>query len=161
MMAASLNFDRVPQSLRSRDQWVLWNLAERDGKPTKIPVQADGAAAKSNDPKTWATFATVREAFGRGGFTGIGFMFSAADAFCGIDLDGCRDPQTGRFRNGRGKSSSSLPVTLKSHRRKPASRFSAVRNRHSAAAKNSRSTRLTFVTSRRPSRYTTSFATLL
>jgi hypothetical protein len=94
-MTDALNFDRVPQALRGRPQWVLWQLAERGGKPTKIPVRLDGTMAKANDPTTWDEFDTVREAFDPPKHAGVGFVFSADDPFCGIDLDGCRDPQTG------------------------------------------------------------------
>jgi putative DNA primase/helicase len=33
----------------------------------------------------------------RGGFDGVGFVFSSADPFFGIDLDACRNPQTGEL----------------------------------------------------------------
>lgn len=88
-------FDRIPSQLQDARQWLLWRLEERDGKPTKLPVQPDGRPAKSNDPSTWTDFATVRAAFAAGGFSGPGFVFSADDPFYGIDLDGCRDPKTG------------------------------------------------------------------
>lgn len=91
----AIHFDRIPPSLRERDQWILWRLGERDGKETKLPAQADGSMAKSNDPATWTTFDKARAAYGAGGFTGLGFVFAEDDPFYGIDLDGCRDPETG------------------------------------------------------------------
>jgi len=51
--------------------------------------------AKSNDPQTWSTYAQACAVLARGGYSGLGFMFAADDPFCGIDLDGCRDPATG------------------------------------------------------------------
>lgn len=92
----TINTDRIPAALKALDQWVLWTLAERDGKPTKIPLQKDGAAAKSTERSTWTDFATAWDAFQTGQFTGIGFCFSAKDDLCGIDLDGCRNPETGK-----------------------------------------------------------------
>lgn len=92
---SEIKFDNIPAALRNVDQWVMWSIVERDGKPTKIPFQVDGTAAKSNEPETWTTFAAVREAFATGKFTGIGFVFTADDPYIGIDLDGCRDPKTG------------------------------------------------------------------
>jgi replicative DNA helicase len=90
-----INFACVPEELRCLNQWVLWINSERDGKSTKVPVQLGGHGAKSNDPKTWTTFASVKEGCMDGGIAGIGFMFSKDDPYCGIDLDGCRDPKTG------------------------------------------------------------------
>lgn len=51
--------------------------------------------AKSNDPATWTSFDLVQSAYDPERFAGIGFMFSESDPFCGIDLDGCRNPETG------------------------------------------------------------------
>lgn len=90
-----IEFDKIPPPLRDCPQWVLWSIAERDGKQTKLPVQASGQMAKSNDPATWTDFDTAAERCAIGNFAGVGFMFSADDPFCGIDLDGCRDPETG------------------------------------------------------------------
>lgn len=91
-------FDRIPEAMRQRDQWVLWKLAQRkDGdKSTKLPFQTNGMMASSTGPETWASFAAVCEAYKRGGgYSGIGFVFQDDDEFCGIDLDGCRNPETG------------------------------------------------------------------
>jgi hypothetical protein len=88
-----VNLSRVPAALRERRQWVLWKAGERDGKLTKLPYQSGGAMAKSNDPATWADFDEVVSALE--GAAGIGFVFSEADPFVGIDLDGCRDTESG------------------------------------------------------------------
>lgn len=87
--------DDIPGELRSRPQWVCWRLVPREPKPTKVPVSArTGRAASSTDPATWAPFdAAVR--FAREHKLGIGYVFSGEDPFVGIDLDKCRDPQTG------------------------------------------------------------------
>src|SRR5580698_7764443 len=89
--------ENVPTELIACQQFVVWRNEERDGKSTKVPYNArTGALAKSNDPSTWSTFAEAQSAFERGGWAGIGFVFSPDDEFCGIDLDGCRDPETGK-----------------------------------------------------------------
>lgn len=83
-------FDNIPEELRSLPQWVLWK-AERN---TKVPYQASGYEAKSNDPTTWTTYEAARAAFEAGGFSGIGLMFADGGGLFGIDLDDCiRDGQ--------------------------------------------------------------------
>jgi putative DNA primase/helicase len=83
--------DHVPRCLRDLPQWVLWKLAERGGKPTKVPMSAtNGWAASSTDPSTWSTYqqASAR-AMGSKTYQGVGFVFTEGDPFCGIDLDDC------------------------------------------------------------------------
>lgn len=92
-----MSLEKVPHDLRELPQWIVWKTVERDGQKTKLPFQTSGAAAKSNDSKTWATFSQAFFALKRGDYSGVGFMFAAGDPFCGIDLDGCRDPETGKY----------------------------------------------------------------
>ena len=82
-------FPAVPAELKTMPQWVVWRTAVRDGKPTKIPYQVNGVTAKTNDPSTWTDYQTVCQHAHR--FDGIGFVFSAEDPLCGIDLDDCLD----------------------------------------------------------------------
>lgn len=90
-----INFDNIPRALRERKQWVLWKLVERDGNVTKVPFSVHGPTAKTNSADSWGTFDEAVKVYQKGGFAGIGFVFADADPFCGIDLDGCRDPDTG------------------------------------------------------------------
>ena len=82
-----MSFERIPAELRELDQWVLWRAEARDGKHTKVPyrVRESFVRASSTDPTTWASFeqaiATAHLA------DGIGFVFTEADPFCGVDLD--------------------------------------------------------------------------
>ncbi len=85
----------VPEDLRRWHRWVLWKHVVRDGWPTKMPYQVGGAPASSNNPSTWAPFEDVLDVYERGGYDGIGYVFAADGEFCGIDLDGCRDSETG------------------------------------------------------------------
>lgn len=87
MIGCGVNQDGIPQELKARPQWVL-----RRGK---VPFQVSGVPAKADDPTTWANFETVWAAYQAGGFDGIGFEFSEDCPYVGIDLDGCRDPETG------------------------------------------------------------------
>lgn len=97
-------FDAIPPELKALPQWVGWRFVWRagtGGKPgawTKAPQRADGKGpAKSTDPTTWATFDQARASVKRLGFDGIGFVFSSEDQYFGVDLDKCRDKDTGEL----------------------------------------------------------------
>jgi hypothetical protein len=82
----------VPAELRERNQWVVWRLEQRKDKPTKVPYSPiSERRAKSTDPQTWSAFAQACEAYEQGRYAGLGFVFSAADPYVGIDFDGCVD----------------------------------------------------------------------
>ena len=86
----------VPNEFVNVDQWICWREEERDGKPTKIPVAPEtGAFASSTDPETWTDFETAVEYVRSDEADGLGFVFTDDDPFVGIDLDDCRDPETG------------------------------------------------------------------
>ncbi len=88
----------IPEEMRRRPQWVVWKLEQRDGKPTKIPYIAGGVGrASSTDSLTWRTFEEAAQALETGRYSGVGFVFSSGDPYCGIDLDKCRDPETGEI----------------------------------------------------------------
>ncbi len=82
-------FERIPEELRNTPQWVVWKAEMRGGRATKVPYQVNGKLAQSNNPKTWSSFSVAVDFFKKGGYTGIGFMFSKKDAFVGIDIDHC------------------------------------------------------------------------
>ena len=91
--------ENIPGQLTERPQWVCWRLEERGGKQTKV-LYTPGTErrAKSNDLMTWRTFEEALAACGAGepvAYDGIGFVFCSADPFVGIDLDGCRDSESG------------------------------------------------------------------
>lgn len=81
--------------LAAHRQWVCWKLGERDGKPTKLPMQPNGFAADTTKPHTWATFDECQAGVVKHKFNGIGFVFRDGQGLVGIDLDKCRDPATG------------------------------------------------------------------
>src|SRR5215208_7969845 len=90
--------ENIPEELRQRPQWVVWKLEKRPGddKPTKIPYIAGGVGrAKSTDLMTWRTFEEALQALGTGRYSGVGFVSCSADPFVGVDLDDCRDPESG------------------------------------------------------------------
>jgi NrS-1 polymerase HBD domain/AAA domain/Winged helix-turn-helix DNA-binding len=86
----SAPFDNIPAELRERDQWVLWESQTRDGRQTKVPLVADqsGRLASTTNASTWRPFELARGAAARQGL-GLGFVFTADDPYCGVDLDEC------------------------------------------------------------------------
>lgn len=80
--------------LKEVPQWVIWKYLERDGKRTKPPYDpATGNEARSNDPATWGTIAEAWAAKRKYDGAGVGFMFH--QDYIGVDIDKCRDPETG------------------------------------------------------------------
>ncbi len=94
MITASLS---VPGELKQLNQWVLWRYEVREGKKTKVPNQPDGKMASTTDNKTWSSLKVVLDAYSTGRYAGIGFVVTAADNFCGVDLDHCRNSETGEI----------------------------------------------------------------
>ena len=86
----------LPTALIEYDQWICWREQERDGKPTKVPITPrSGEFASSTDEQTWTSFDDALEYAETGNADGIGFVFTDDDPFVGVDLDDCRDPDTG------------------------------------------------------------------
>jgi hypothetical protein len=86
--------------MKALDQWVFWKSTIRDGKPTKIPVEVkSGKAAKSDDDATWCDFISAHNKFDDKKWQGVGFVFKKGCGITGIDLDGCRDPLTGKVED--------------------------------------------------------------
>lgn len=84
----------VPADLLGLAQWVCWRYEMRDDKRTKVPYNAvTGKRADSTKPATWTTFTQARDAYLRDGHDGLGFVF--AGELVGIDVDDCRDAETG------------------------------------------------------------------
>jgi hypothetical protein len=82
-----MGIEMIPNEMKSLNQWVCWSLVERQGKKTKLPINPHtGKLAKSDDPATWASYEQALAASKN--FNGIGFVFTASDPFCGIDMDG-------------------------------------------------------------------------
>ncbi len=88
-----------PEDLRRLDQWVCWRLEEAGrAKPAKVPyTPGTTTRADTTDSATWGSFeaATAHAARDRG--LGVGFVFSSADGFVGVDLDHCRNPDSGEL----------------------------------------------------------------
>ena len=89
------DLDNIPSELKVFPQWVCY-------RPDKIPVNPKtGGNAKADDPETWGEFdQAVRhwQTHEGSGIAGIGFEFSPGDPYAGVDLDKCRNPETGELR---------------------------------------------------------------
>lgn len=73
----------IPSELQDRVQWVLWDKK-------KHPLRPNGQLASTTDPTTWSTLETCLNALNTSKrFQGIGFVFTDADPYVGIDLDEC------------------------------------------------------------------------
>lgn len=83
--------DKIPEKLRDLKRWLCWKEEKRDGKPTKVPYQTDGSLASSTDADTWTDFDTALAAVKD--FDGVGIALG--EGLSGIDLDKCRNPDTG------------------------------------------------------------------
>jgi putative DNA primase/helicase len=88
-----------PGELGEHDQWLLWRWGkDRAGKPTKLPVNPHtGELASSTNLATWGSYEVAVAACDIFGYPGIGFVFRSDDPYCGVDLDDCRDPETGEI----------------------------------------------------------------
>ena len=88
--------ENIPEELRQRPQWVVWKLVPGDKRDDKVPYIAGGVGkASTTDLMTWRTLEEAVQAFEAGRYDGVGFVFSSGDPFAGVDLDDCRDPETG------------------------------------------------------------------
>jgi putative DNA primase/helicase len=89
--------ENIPEELRLRPQWVM----HKD----KVPYIAGGVGkASSTDSLTWRSFEEAAKALESGRYDGIGFVFSSGDPFAGVDLDNCRDPESGELKEWAAKT---------------------------------------------------------
>jgi putative DNA primase/helicase len=91
--------EAIPARLRERDQWLAWRGELRDGRMTKVPyrIAYPSQCASVDDPATWGAFLDAIDAQScpELRLDGIGYVLTSADALVGIDLDHCRDRETG------------------------------------------------------------------
>ena len=91
------DFNSVPQEMRAVPHWVA--------RVDKIPINPNSLyGASATDKASWGTFEQATAAIGKKAkakavqgkaCNGIGFELSAP--YCGIDIDHCRNPQTGEL----------------------------------------------------------------
>ena len=87
----------IPESLKRENRWVVaWYPEGRSGHPPKTPFRGDipTETASSTDPATWTTYEIASDTVARHpGQLVLGFVLGGG--FVGVDLDKCRDPETG------------------------------------------------------------------
>ena len=83
-----LRAENIPGELKARPQWVVWKAV--GDKLDKVPYSVrNDCRASSTDLMSWSTFEENLEAYRNGEYAGVGFVFSSADPYTGIDLDNC------------------------------------------------------------------------
>jgi primase-polymerase (primpol)-like protein len=88
--------ENIATRLCERDQWLLWRLESVDDRVKKVPYSAHTSRkADVTDKRNLAPYHAVLAAYRTGGWAGIGFVPLPEDDLAGIDLDHCRDPETG------------------------------------------------------------------
>ena len=88
----SIDANKIPDDLKSLDNWVLWkcDIRKQGDKYalSKVPYQINGKTqASSTDPKTWSSFENIIK--NKRENLGLGFVFSPDNDILGIDIDNC------------------------------------------------------------------------
>jgi len=88
-VAVPVNADAIPGELKARRQWVLWRYTwkTKEQKWDKPPLQISGRLARTNEPRTWTTFAAAICQYRTGKYDGIGYVPTEVDGFVFLDLD--------------------------------------------------------------------------
>lgn len=84
----------APEELKKLHQWGCWRTETVKDRPTKLPYRSDGGGkASTTDLVTWSSYEAAIKVVA--GYDGLGFVFCATDPYTGIDLDHCRNNETG------------------------------------------------------------------
>ncbi|KQP53020.1 hypothetical protein ASF34_01210 [Methylobacterium sp. Leaf106] len=92
------------REMRERPHWLAWNYEwkvnrQGVGKWDKPPLNPHtGQHGSSTDPATWATYEQAVARAKRENLPGIGYVLTPDIEDSGIDLDKCRDPETGKLQ---------------------------------------------------------------
>ena len=99
--ALDIRPDAIPATLTAGVRFVGWRYEDAGTRIAKMPYAPadDDPRRKASvaDPTTWMTFNDALAYFRAQRLDGIGRMFSPEDGLVGIDLDHCRDQQTGKL----------------------------------------------------------------
>ncbi|MCJ2069669.1 AAA family ATPase [Methylobacterium sp. J-030] len=89
------------RELQSRPKWVAWEYTWNDdrGLWDKPPLNAkNGGLGSTTNAATWAPYDAAAAFATQRVQAGVGYVLSVEDEQSGIDLDKCRDPETGAFQ---------------------------------------------------------------
>jgi putative DNA primase/helicase len=94
IFSADIKFDAIPAELKEKNRWVCWRLvAGSVNRPKKKPFNPQtGTAASVTNPISWVSFPQAKQPVGN--YDGIGYVL---DDEIMVDLDNCRDPETGKI----------------------------------------------------------------
>ena len=106
----------IPLELRALPQWVAWwsvigggvrlklpsggytRALKKQEKPHKLPINPrTGGLAATMRANDWSSFEDALAATDKWSLTGSGFVFTASDPYAGVDLDNCRNRETGEI----------------------------------------------------------------
>lgn len=95
----TLDYTTFPAEICELPQWVVWKLEKKNNRNTKVPYDAKTHKRAATDkPQTWAPFKKATEVHQKNrSYAGIGFVFTKDDPYVFIDMDHCRNPQTGEI----------------------------------------------------------------
>lgn len=92
--------ENIPETLRQGKRFVAWRSEVRKGqpKPAKMPYSPNATkGASSTAPGDWMPFDQAVKYAQVAYLDGIMRAFDPADGLVGVDLDNCRDPETGQL----------------------------------------------------------------
>lgn len=90
----------IPDQLAVLDRWLGWDWRWGRDKWDKPPVNVRGGDGSSTDPATWTDLPTALAAAEAEEIDGIGIALGEVVdglVLSGIDVDDCRDPETGEL----------------------------------------------------------------
>lgn len=90
-----VNLAGIPDELKRIPNWHVWKWEwkEKSQKWDKPPYAIDGSYGSSTDSAKWCTFEEAVAALPR--FDGLGLAMGDGISYVGVDLDSCRDPESG------------------------------------------------------------------
>ena len=86
--------ENIPEFLKQQERWVNWHWTRKGRKYDKPPCTPTGSNASVLKPSTWSTFSVALSASQKK-LDGIGFVMDGTGDLIGLDIDNCRDPETG------------------------------------------------------------------
>jgi putative DNA primase/helicase len=95
------NLEQLPPALEhlgDEKVWVCWKWVWTGVRWTKPPYRTNGPSykASTSDPETWGSYGQAAAQVHAGNADGIGFTMKGRN-IGGVDLDDCRDPDTGEI----------------------------------------------------------------